>query len=428
MNAIINANIYDFESYKENQYILYNKEIIVEIGNMTDYKKQKNEIDAQNSIVMPGLTNAHTHIYSAFARGVILPKYNPKNFKEILEQMWWKLDSKLDLDAIYYSGLISAVEFIKNGVTSFIDHHASGAIDGSLNMLKKSLCDEWGMRGIFCFETSDRFDIDKCIKENLSFINNSSENFRGMFGMHASMTLSDKTLEKIKNEIDENTPIHIHIAESIADQMDSLKKSGLKVIERLDNFDLIRKNSILAHCVHIDENEMQIIKNKKAYIASNLISNMNNAVGIIDYEKIKNFDIPILIGNDGMGYNITKEYSNIYFLMKHLKKNHTFFSFDDLLQIIKNNYSYISKMLGIKIGKIEADYKADLIIVPYMPYTPINNENIHSHFFFGMLDNFHPSHVIINGSHVLHDYEFYIDLDMIYSESREIAEKVWKNL
>ncbi|MEL7596739.1 MAG: amidohydrolase family protein, partial [Clostridiaceae bacterium] len=161
MKALTNACIFDFQSFKENYYVLFDSEI-KEVGKMNEFPGADEIYDCSRTIVMPGLINCHTHIYSTFARGMNVP-FDPKNFQDILDQLWWKLDGQLDKKAVYYSGLIYGCECIKNGVTSIIDHHASGLnIKGSLEELKKSICDDLGMRGIFCFETSDRFDTEEC--------------------------------------------------------------------------------------------------------------------------------------------------------------------------------------------------------------------------------------------------------------------------
>src|SRR5665647_1569991 len=168
MKALINVNIFDFESYSENQYVLFNSEIL-EVGPMSEFKQSCQVIDCSGCLVMPGLINCHTHIYSTFARGMNLP-YEPKNFKDILDKYWWKIDRAINKSSIYYSGLVYGYESINNGVTTIIDHHASGIdITGTLNELKKSVCDDLKIRGIFCFETSDRFDTPLCIDENIKF-------------------------------------------------------------------------------------------------------------------------------------------------------------------------------------------------------------------------------------------------------------------
>lgn len=274
--------------------------------------------------------------------------FNPKNFMDILYQLWWKLDGNLDKEAIYFSGLIYGIDCLKCGVTTIIDHHASGLyIRGSLMELKKSLCDYLGLRGIFCFESSDRFNIDECIEENIEFCKKASDKHCGVFGMHASLSLNDKSLNKISKAI-ENTPIHVHVAESIDDVLDCYKKYGKSIVERLDSFNLLKENSILAHCVHINEKEAQIISERNCYVVLNPTSNMNNAVGVSNYDVLRENNIKCMIGNDGLGANITRDYLNISFAMKNRLKSPTKFSLEDLKNVINNGYEYVSKMLGIK--------------------------------------------------------------------------------
>ncbi|GAB6189244.1 putative aminohydrolase SsnA [Marinitoga arctica] len=428
VKTIINCNIFDYENYRENQYIKFTDKIL-EIGNMEEYEKKDNEevIDFKGKLVMPGFANGHTHIYSTFARGMSV-EFNPKSFSDILKQLWWRMDSKIDLETTYYSSIISGIEFIKNGITTVIDHHASGiAIKGTLNELKKGLCDEIGMRGIFCFETSDRFDVDKCIQENSEFLKSSSEKHAGMFGLHASLSLSNETLKKVSDAL-EGAPIHIHVAESIEDEEDSINKHGKRVVERLEEFRLLNKNSILSHCVHIDEKEADIMSKYGIYIALNPTSNMNNAVGLPNYKLLKEKGINTIIGNDGLGYNITREYLNLYFTQKYRYEDPTFFNFEDLKNNIDNVYKLVGEMLGIKLGRIKKGYKADMISYDYTPFTPLNKDNIFGHVFFGIWDKLEVIDTIIDGEFLMKDREIKFEVERIYSEARKVSEKLWKRL
>ena len=139
MKAIINVKIYDYETYIENGYCTYGKEII-EVGEMKNFTDFDGEIiDGKNKILLPGFINFHTHIYSTLVRGASIP-FNPQSFRDILEQLWWKFDSKLDNTATFHSAMVYGLESLKNGVTSLIDHHASGIdIIGSLEALKKAI-------------------------------------------------------------------------------------------------------------------------------------------------------------------------------------------------------------------------------------------------------------------------------------------------
>jgi cytosine/adenosine deaminase-related metal-dependent hydrolase len=217
----------------------------------------------------------------------------------------------------------------------------------------------------------------------------------------------------------------MHIAESKDDVENCLEKYGKKIIERLDNFGLLNMNSILSHCVHISKDEAEIISNKKCLIALNPTSNMNNSVGLPDYALFKKYGIKCLLGNDGLGSNITRDYSNIVFSMKYKLGRPTEFGLEDLAEIINNGYEYIGSLLNIKIGKIERGYKADLVALPYVPPTHMDENNALSHIFFGVFDNFHPRDVWISGRRLLRDFNLTFDEEKIFSKAREEAQRVW---
>lgn len=426
MKALVNARIYDYENYIDNGYVKFDEQII-EVGSMDEFHGAEEVIDCRGCIVMPGLANCHTHIYSTFARGMNIP-FNPRSFTDILEQLWWKLDRQLDEKAIYSSAIAYGIDCLSSGVTSIIDHHASGlCIEGSLTALNNAIGSKLGMRGIYCFETSDRFPIDKCLSENISFAANHSEHTGSMYGLHASMSLSQESLKKVADVLGDH-PIHIHVAESMDDVQDSYKKYNNGIVERLDRYGLLNKNSILAHCVHINEGEAALIADRGCYVALNPTSNMNNAVGLPDFELFRRHKIKCISGNDGLGANITRDYLNLLFSMKNRLGSPSKFSIDDLVQIIKNGYEFISSNLNIKLGRIETAYKADFIVVPYNPPTPISGDNILGHVVFGLFDNFRPKQVWIAGRQMIKDYEPTFEVGDTLKSVREEAAKVWNRL
>ncbi len=418
MFALTNVRIFDLQNYYDNGYIIFNEKI-KEVGDMAGFRDNGYEIiDGTGHLAMPSLTVAHTHIYSTFARGMVIP-FNPANFQEILEQLWWKMDSHLTGEDIYMSGIVSGVDYAKNGVTTVIDHHAGKKIKGSLTLLKKAVCEKVGLRGSFCFETSDRFDVDACISEN----NNSAD----IFGLHASMTLSDDTLIKVKDSLGDK-PVHIHAAESWMDQENCLSYHGERVIERLDRHGLLNKNSILAHCIHINEDEAEIIEKNGCWVALNIQSNMNNAVGLPDYKMLKEKGIKCLIGNDGMSMGITGEWMSLYLAMKHRYLSHTAFDMSDLLTVIDNNNKYVNETMDISIGRIKPGYDADLLSIEYEPPTPIGKDNAFGHILFGLSRAFTPEHVWCKGKHIVRHYHVSDELEKKYKEAKKTAEKLWERI
>ena len=405
MKVIINARIYDYKNYIENGYVVFDDEII-KVGDMKEYKAIENVevIDFGGDLLLPSFVCSHAHIYSIFARGLALP-FNPKNFQEILDQMWWKLDAKLTNELTYYSGIAASYEFLLNGVTSVIDHHASGQIIGSLTSLSKAVSKVANMRGVYCFETSDRYNVDECLKENISFAKTMEKGrIAGLFGMHASMSISDDTLGKIAAKA-KQIPLHVHVAESKMDEDDARDKYSTNIISRFDKFGIISPRSLIVHGVFLSEQEMEIVSARKAYMVVNTTSNMNNAVGIPPVKKYLEHNIPVMVGNDGLNSNMASEYMNVYF-SSHMKNDSPIsLNLGDVLGMINNAYVYVSESLQIKLGKISQGYKADLLRVKYTPFTKMDNSNAFGHILFGLYPNFKPQDVFIDGKYQVKDYK-----------------------
>ena len=368
MKAIINANIYDYHTYQPDSYVLFEGQIR-QTGPMAEFPGADEVTDAKGAMLLPGMIVGHAHVYGAFLRGVPL-SLNPESFRELLEQLYWRLDGGLDLEATYHSAQVFGLEHIKYGVTTILDHHASGsAIRGTLAQLKKGICDETGIRGVFCFETSDRFDVDDCIAENLEFARKSAPNFAGMFGMHASLSVSQETLRKI-SEVIGNIPVHVHVGESLEDEELSVAQYGRRIVERFDDFGLLNPNSLLAHCVNIDEAEAGIIAERKCTVAMNVLSNMNTSVGLPSHALFKEHGIRAVVGNDSLGVNLASDYRATLYSQHLRQKSAWRFGYGDLLQLIRNVYDYAGELLGIKLGRVQPGYEADMLLAPYLPSHP----------------------------------------------------------
>ncbi len=428
VKALINATLYDHEHFYKNAYLLFDKQIF-EVGKMADFRDFNYEIiDCVHTLVIPTFVLAHTHIYSTFARGLSLP-FEPKNFQDILNQLWWKLDSKIDHDITFASGMVYGTECLKNGITTIIDHHASGRdIYGSLQTLKRAIVDTIGLRGCFCFETSDRFDLELCLRENKEFADNHhSSHVRGLFGMHASMSLSEASLQRIKAESAE-IPIHIHVAESKMDQDDSLFQYHETVIQRLNRVGLLKKDSLLIHGVHLTDDDLQTIKNQQCSVVVNVTSNLNNGVGLPNIKKMQAMGINVLVGNDGLSSSLTHELQNIYFLNHHINESPTAYSLKDVSELLENNYVYANRLFEIKLGRFEPKYEADFQIIPYIPPTPINQENAFGHLFFGLFDSFLPKHVFVGGKQLINNYQVDPSLETLVLTAENQAEILWDRL
>lgn len=427
---------------KENK-ILYNHSICIEEGyiksilpdnKITDIYRYNDIIDARNKLIMPGLINSHMHFYGAFARGLSLKCQPTRNFTEILENLWWKLDKSLIHEDIYYSSLIQLISCIKTGTTTILDHHASPlALKGSLDMISKAYND-LGVRGILSYEISDRDGYELAnlgLEENINFIEKNKNNnmLRGIIGLHAMFTLSDRTLSLISEESDRlDIGVHIHVAEDRFDKDFNISTYQLSPIQRLNKFGLTKPTSLFAHCVHIDKTDIRIIKDTNTIIVHNPQSNMNNAVGCCNIIDILNSDILLGLGTDGMTSNIFEEIQVANLIHKHVCCNNNIGWLEIEKLITTNNPSIASRLFGQKIGILEPNGVADIIILDYDPPTPLTNDNFWGHMLFG-INKSKVLTTIINGKILLNNGILNIstiDETEIYKKSRELANKFWE--
>ncbi|NLJ39592.1 MAG: putative aminohydrolase SsnA [Candidatus Atribacteria bacterium] len=433
-------------SWAEISPIILNKDVVIledKIIEIDDHEKVLKKypgepiFDAGAKILMPGMICAHTHFYGLFSRGLNIPGTSPRNFTEILNKLWWPLDSSLEIEDVKYCALVCLIDAIKHGTTTLFDHHASpNCVEGSLD----AICDAFyqtGVRGIVSYEVTDRYGdlgTTQSINENsriikkIETIEERQRLVNASFGVHAGLTISNKTLELIKANLPKGHGIHIHVAEDASDEEDSIKKSGLRVIERLEKYGLIGKDSILVHGVHLNDKEMEIIKEKEAWITHQPRSNMNNAVGIPDIEKMLGLGIKVCLGNDGFSNAMWDEWRTCYLVHKIEKRDPQSMKGNLITKIAIENNSKLATHLfkNQLIGKIQPDYQADLILVDYQPITEMNKNNLPWHILFGFRDSM-VTHTMVKGKWLMKDREIVgLSENEIYVKALELSKNVWK--
>ncbi len=424
----------------EDPKVLYNHSVLIENGLIKkiapaiEFKEMYDkEIDAKGKVVLPGFINAHMHFYSTLVRG--LGKAKPSgNFVEVLENLWWRLDKVLTPEDNYYSALIMLVNGIRRGTTTFIDHHASPmAITGSLQQIAKAV-KETGLRASLCYELSDRDGeaiAEEGLKENYEFVKytqkNNDEFLKALFGLHASFTLSDKTLDKASNIGKEiNTGFHIHVAESESDEEYNVKNYGMRVVERLNKFGILGKKTIAAHCVHVNENEMDLLKDTGTIVVHNPQSNLNNAVGIADVVKMADKGILVGLGTDAMTVNMIEEV-RVAMWAQHFKQNNPNAGFMEIASaLFFNNAKIADRYWNTPLGKIEEGAAGDIVLIDYNPPTPLDESTFLGHLIFGISQS-DTDTTIVNGKVLMENRILKIDIDEaeIAGRARELTKALW---
>lgn len=396
MKALIHVKLYDYNTYIENGFVVFDSQIL-EVGRMETFDGDREIdkiIDGEGRFLLPGLINFHTHMYSAFARGFDF-KCQPSNFKETLESIWWRLDGALTAEDVYWSAVSHCKDLIMKGVVGVLDHHASGEIRGTTSVVERAM-DDVGIHGLTCFEISDRFDVQEAIEENEEMTGRTG----GPFGLHASMTLSRNTLSAIKNALKDH-PIHCHVSESIDDQIHFLRTP----VERLNAAGLLNPLSILAHCVHISESDAKTIGESQGIIALNPRSNQNNGVGAVDYSLFKKYDIPIVVGTDGLGADVAKSWQMVYYLSKASARSRNVMTLEGLKEHIVESYEIYKKLTGLSLGRFEPGYRFDAMLIDYDCFTPVDEKNVFAHVFFGIFDDLRMKRLWNGGELLVDGYE-----------------------
>lgn len=414
-------------------------DIIAEVGNTAEMRKKYSDgefIDAMGKIIMPGLINTHHHIYSSFARGMILDGEAGANFIGILEKLWWRLDKKLTLEDVKFSAYATLLECIKNGVTTVFDHHASPySVKDSLFTIGE-VGKELGVRCCLCYEVSDRDGEDilrEGIEENISFIKYANKNeqdmLKGMFGLHASFTLSDESLNKCTEAMAGiDAGYHVHTAEGLDDVFDSLKKYGKRVVQRLLDFNILGEKSIAVHCVHVSGLEMDILKDTKTNVVHNPESNMGNAVGSPPVVEMMRRGIRVGLGTDGYTSDMFESMKVANILHKHNLSDPRVAWKEVPKMLFENNREIAAAYFRKPVGILKEGAYGDVIVVDYKPHTPLNKDNINSHILFGMMGA-SVNTTIINGKVLMRDRKVLTaDEGEIITKSREVAEKLWKRI
>ena len=390
-------------------------------------------LDAKGKVVLPGLINAHMHFYSTFVRG--LGKAAPSaSFQEVLENLWWRLDKKLSLDDSYYSAKLMLVEAIRKGTTTLIDHHASpGAVRGSLDAVAQAV-KETGLRASLCYELSDRDGeqiTQEGLEENAAFIRRCQKEkdpqLTALFGLHAAFTHSAKTMAEaaeLGRSLDAG--FHVHVAEASSDVGYNVKHYGKRVVERLESFGMLGPKTMAAHCVHVDQHEIEILARTGTMVAHNPQSNMNNAVGIADLIGLRSAGVLAGLGTDAMTVSMLEE-TRVALWAQHLRANNPSCGFMEVAgALTANNPEIASRVWGFPIGELKEGSAADVILVDYLPFTPLDNGTVLGHLIFGISEAVVDT-TICGGRVLMEGRKLAIDLDEeeMVARSRELAVKLW---
>ena len=363
---------------------------IIDVGDFSSDKYVPDRtIDARGNLVMPGLINAHHHLYSTFARGFTPPGPPATNFADILSQLWWKLDSALDSEDVYFSALLALMQAARAGCTTVIDHHASPSChDGSLDQVERAFRDV-GLSGCLSYEVSDRNQEGEGIGENERYIRKCRDSGDGqmaaLFGMHAPMTLGTRTLERcaeIAHALD--TGFHVHVAEDEIDVQLTMDRYGRRIMDRMLDFGIPGPKSIFVHGVNLEPGEMDLLRSTGTMLVNNPESNMNNGLGVAPILEFLQHGVTVGVGTDGMSSHLISQARAMYLHQRTLHRDPTIAFAEACEILLYNNRGICNRLFHEPRGALAPGQLADIMIPEYVPFTPLNAETLFGHLLFGL--------------------------------------------
>lgn len=318
-------------------------------------------IDGKGMVAIPGLINCHTHASMSLMRGY----GDDMPLMKWLTERIWPLEEGLTGEYVYWGAALSIGEMLRSGTTTFVDmyffmDHVARAVEesgirGDLSFGMISSGDDWEERLSNCRRFFEEWNGKADGRVTVSL------------GPHAPYTCVPDFLIKVKNLASElGAKVHIHLAETL-DEINQIKeKYGKTPIEYVEEVGLLEEKVIGAHCVHLSDNDMDILANRRVTAVHNPESNMKLASGIAPVEKMMKKGINVALGTDSSCSNnnldMISEMKSAALLQKVGTMDAVALPAYKALEMATVNGARALGMEG-EIGQLKAGMKADLVLV-----------------------------------------------------------------
>ena len=369
----------------ENGAVVIEGNRILDVGETASILKNHGAdttISAKGGIVIPGLICAHTHLYGVLLRGAPNGLPPSTDFTQNLQRVWWPMDQAMGLQDAYASALMSSVEFLRTGTTAFADTFSGpNAVEGVLDSVEKGV-DEVGIRGLLSFEATERRSCEegeRGVEENVRFIKKpKAGRCSGMMSLHASFTVSDSLIEKGADTARElGAPLTMHASEGRGDLYHNMEHYGMRTMERLSLLGFLGPDVVLAHAVHVNQDELKLIKGSGTSVAHNPMSNMLNAVGTAPVDTMRGLGINVALGNDGYIFDAFENLRAAFLIHKLHREDPRVLSPLEIFEMATVNAARAYRLDDL--GSLQAGKKADIVILkPVLP-TPLTPSTVYGH-------------------------------------------------
>ncbi|MGQ4872291.1 MAG: amidohydrolase family protein [Candidatus Thorarchaeota archaeon] len=415
-------------------YVLVEDNLIKEVGEGNLGADADDTIDASGHIVIPGIITAHTHLYGILLRGASLRISPPTDFAQVLQRVWWPVDEALTVDDAYASALSASAAMLRAGSTFFADTYSGpNSIEGSLSAIARAVR-EIGIRGMVAFEVTERHDSDEA-RRGLEETERAAAELKKyatvslMVSVHASFTVSDELIEQAVSIASKlKVPLTIHVSEGLVDLYHNLERHGERTVERLDRLGALGPHTVLAHCVHVNDTELDIIAERNASVAHNPMSNMLNGVGVAPVPEMIERGITVGLGNDGWIFD-PFENMRTALTVHRLNKRDPSAMDEKIVLNMATIWGAACYGLSDLVGSITEGKLADLTLIDAesLP-TPVDEESVIGHLIHS-IGGANVSDVFVGGRRVIRAGQLATaEPGRVTRISRESARHLWHRL
>ncbi|MBB6478853.1 amidohydrolase family protein [Spirochaeta isovalerica] len=332
-------------------------------------------LEGDDNYIFPMLHNGHTHSPMVLLRGY----GDDMVLDEWLNTKIWPAEARLTEEDYYWGNRLALVEMIKNGTGFFNEMYMNP------RSMVKALID-FPLKARIHFPLIDGMDVELAKKQitdcSLFFENTSwTQNVKGGVALHSVYANSEYSLKWAGEYARRNNlPLHIHLCETEQEIENCRQKNqGQSPVEYLEKLDFFRDNKVFAaHCLWLDESDIDILSGHGVIAVHNPVSNMKLAAGrVFPYSKLKDKGVPVVLGTDGAASNnnldLLEEMKIASLLQKHHSGDPTLMSADEAFSL--SSGPVVSQIFETGSGKIETGSDADFIIInrKSLSMTPATN-------------------------------------------------------
>lgn len=403
----------------ENDRIIYIGEVEPSLDN--DVKV----VDGSRLLFMPGLVNTHGHAAMSLLRG-----YGDDLALQVwLQEKMWPMEEKFTGEDVYWGTSLSVLEMLKGGTTTFLDMYDH--MDRVAEVAERSGIRSVLMRGVigFCSEEMQNHKLAEAMEFARNWHGKADGRITTMISPHAPYTCPpDYFVKFVQAAHDLDLPMHTHMSETLREVEQNAADYGLRPVAHLEKLGMFTRPSLVAHAVHLNDEEIDILARHQVGVSHNPGSNLKLASGIARVTDLLRAGVPVSLGTDGAASNNNLD---MFEEMRLAALIHKGVSGDPTAipapEAVRMATEYGAKSIFLdNVGRLAVGMKADFIAIDIDQPHLLPHSDLLSHAVYSASAK-DVEHVWVNGQQVVkHGVCQTLDEEMIRRKAQESFEDLLK--